>query len=524
MPAVLLLVLQTFLHRAEALGFDGQVVVAKHGKVLVDGAYGFADRERGIKNDRDTVFGIASQSKQFTAAAILTLEAQGRLKVEDAIAKFLPGVPEDKRDITLHQLLTHTSGLMQGDVVPDFADITPDALVQKILATERKPPGTFRYSNAGYTLLGAIIERTSGKPYAGFLRDALFAPAGMRHTGVIGVDVPRKHAIAYRGLNPQRTWKRNWRTWGGGDVFSTARDLYRWELVLRGGRFAKMFQPYVKLPDSEDQYGYGWFVSPKLIEHGGDTEMGYHCAYRRYVADGVTLIITGNRTEVNGNWQRWGVQDAIAAIALGEEFKQLPEIGSASLKPRAGLYQNDFNVRYDGGQLVVEALTPHAASLLWGSQPFPNAEAKTRAMLDGAKSDARAAFARALTAEAEKYAGDYVEEWEGLAREHGEYLGYRLIGVVPRGEAARAFVELRYSRGTVPIIYTWREKGEGRLAGSSPGDGLPLARIFAPAPGGGFLACNFASRQTVTLNVPSADRLVIGGETFQLNASSSSRP
>ncbi len=498
MPFVFLLVLQTFLHRAEALGFDGQVVVEKHGKLLVDGAYGFADRERGIRNDRETVFGIASQTKQFTAAAILILESQGKLKVEDPIAKFLSDVPEDKRDITLHQLLTHTSGLMQGDIVPDFADVTPQELIRKILASERKPPGTWRYSNAGYTLLGAIIERASGKPYATFLRAAIFAPNKMRNSGVIGVDVPRKRAIAYRGLNPQRTWKRNWRTWGGGDVFSTARDLYRWELALRSGRFAKMFQPYVKLPASEDEYGYGWFVSPKLIEHGGDTEMGYHCAYRRYVADGVTVIITGNRIEVNGSWQRWGVQDAIAAMALGEEYKQLPEVRNARVKP--GTYR-ELKVRYNGGQLVVEALTPAAASLLWGSPAFPNAEEKTRTMLDAAKSNPRAAFARALTAEAEKFAGDYVEEWESLAREHGGYRGYRLVGVVPRGETARAFVELQYANGTVPITYIWRQKGEGRLGGSTPGDGPPLARIFAQAPDGSLVACNFASRQVVTLDV-----------------------
>jgi CubicO group peptidase (beta-lactamase class C family) len=512
--------LQTFLHRAGALGFDGQVLVEKHGKLLADGAYGFADRERGVRNDRDTAFGIASQTKQFTAAAILILESQGKLRVEDTIANFLANVPDDKRDITLHQLMTHTSGLMQGDIVPDFADVTPEELVRKILASERKPPGTFRYSNAGYTLLAAIIERASGKPYAAFLRDEIFRPAGMSHSGVIGVDVPRKAAVAYRGLIPQgsaKTWKSNWRTWGGGDVFSTARDLYRWELVLRTGRFAKMFEPYVKLPDSEDQYGYGWFTSPKLIEHGGDTEKGYHCAFRRYVADGVTLIITGNRTEVNGMWQRWGLQDAIAAIALGEEYKQLPEIGErARVRPKEGNY-GEMSVRRSGEQVIVEALTPAAASLLWGTPRFPNAEEKTRALLDAAKSDARAAFAHALTAEADKSTGDYVEEWESLTREHGDFLGYRIIGVVPRREAARAFVELQFARGMVPIAYVWSAKGEGRLAGSTPGDGPPLARIFAPAPGGGFIACNFASRQVVTMDVPAPDRLVIGGVSFLYN-------
>jgi len=512
--------LQTFLHRAGALGFDGQVLVEKHGQLLADGAYGFADRERGVRNDRDTVFGIASQTKQFTAAAILILEERGALRVEDTIARFLPNVPGDKRDITLHQLMTHTSGLMQGDIVPDFADVTPEELLRKILASERKPPGTFRYSNAGYSLLAAIIERASGKPYATFLRDEIFKPAGMRHTGVIGVDVPRKAAVAYRGLTPQgsvKTWKRNWRTWGGGDVFSTAPDLYKWELELRKGRFAKMFEPHVKLPDSENQYGYGWFTSPKLIEHSGDTETGYHCAFRRYLADGVTLIITGNRTEVNGMWQRWGIQDAIAAIALGDEYKQLPEIAErARVRPKAGNY-GEVRVRRSGEQMIVEALTPAAASLFWGTPRFANAEEKTRALLDAAKSDPRAAFARALTAEADKYTGDYVEEWESLVREHGDFLGYRIAGVVPRRETARAFVELQFARGMVPIAYAWSGKGEGRLAGSTPGDGPPLARVFAPAPGGGFIACSFASRQVVTLDVPAPDRLVIGGVAFLYN-------
>jgi CubicO group peptidase (beta-lactamase class C family) len=525
--------LQTFLHRAGALGFDGQVLVEKHGQLLADGAYGFADREHGVRNDRDTVFGIASQTKQFTAAAILILEERGALRVEDTIAKFLANVPDDKRDITLHQLMTHTSGLMQGDIVPDFADVTPEELVRKILASERKPPGTFRYSNAGYTLVAAIIERASGKPYATFLREEIFKPAGMHHTGVIGVDVPRKAAVAYRGLIPQgsaKTWKSNWRTWGGGDVFSTARDLYKWELVLRKGRFAKMFEPYVKLPDSEDQYGYGWFTSPKLIEHGGDTEKGYHCAFRRYLADGVTLIITGNRTEVNGMWQRWAIQDAIAAIALGEEYKQLPEIGRSGARVfarlgRAGGAHHSYraadggevSVRRDGKQVVVEALTPAGVSLLWGTPRFTNAEEKTRALLDAAKSDPRAAFAIALTADADKYTGDYVEEWESLIHEHGDFLGYRIAGVVPRREAARAFVELQFAQGMVPIAYAWSEKGEGRLAGSTPGDGPPLARVFAPAPGGRFLACNFASRLVVMMDVPAPDRLVIGGVAFLYN-------
>ena len=189
--------LDDYLRTAEAYGFDGQVVVEREGRVVLDRAYGFADRESARRTTRDTQYGIASQTKQFTATAILLLEQQGRLHVTDTIDKFIDNVPADKKDITIHQLLTHTSGLPQGDLVNDFEAKSAGEMIATVLAAPRKPAGEWRYSNAGYNLLGAIIEKASGTTYDAFLREQLFRPAGMTRTGVIGADRVTDGAVAY---------------------------------------------------------------------------------------------------------------------------------------------------------------------------------------------------------------------------------------------------------------------------------------------------------------------------------------
>ena len=167
-----------------AADFRGNLLVARRGVILFCKGYGKSDREDGVPYDRSTVFSIGSITKQFTAAAILKLEMQGKLHVEDTLSKHLPGVPEDKRAITLHHLLTHTSGL-ESDFAGDFEPVGRDEYVRRILASKlrSKPGEIWFYANSGYSLLGAIVELVSGKPYEQFLRENLFLPAGMKETG-----------------------------------------------------------------------------------------------------------------------------------------------------------------------------------------------------------------------------------------------------------------------------------------------------------------------------------------------------
>ena len=167
-------------------GFSGAVLVARGGKVVLHEGYGWADLAKTAPVTRETRFYIASITKQFTAAAVLKLEERGRLGLADPVGKHLPGVPPDKAAVTIHQLLTHTSGLGQdyaADGIRDRAEAVRAVLAKPL----KSPPGAqFRYSNDGYNLLAVIVEVVSGESYESFLRQNLLRPAGMSRTGFWG--------------------------------------------------------------------------------------------------------------------------------------------------------------------------------------------------------------------------------------------------------------------------------------------------------------------------------------------------
>jgi CubicO group peptidase (beta-lactamase class C family) len=177
---------ERFLADTLPQGASGSLVTARDGEIVHCGGFGMADSETRVRAGCDTVYDIQSITKQFTAAAILKLEMMGKLGVRDRISEFIGPVPEDKREITVHHLLTHTAGLIEG-LGGDYARLTREELVAGALASElRSPPGTeYRYSNLGYGLLAAIIEIVSGMGYEEFLARHLFAPAGMTETGYV---------------------------------------------------------------------------------------------------------------------------------------------------------------------------------------------------------------------------------------------------------------------------------------------------------------------------------------------------
>ena len=151
--------LDRYLKELAGFGYSGSVLVAQKGEVVLDQGYGLADRARGTPFTADTLFDIASISKPFTAAAVLRLEMKGKLKVEDKISKFFPDAPADKAGITLHQLLTHTAGFPE-TIGPEYEPLARKAFLQRIFATKlvHRPGERFLYSNAGYSLLAAVVE------------------------------------------------------------------------------------------------------------------------------------------------------------------------------------------------------------------------------------------------------------------------------------------------------------------------------------------------------------------------------
>ena len=232
-----------FVDRTVPDGASGTLVAMRGRRVVTCEGFGLADHAAGVAARCDTVYDIGSLTKQFTAAAVVKLEMLGRLDVQDPISDWLGPVPPDKAGVTVQQLLTHTSGLVDtlGD---DYQRLTRRQLVSRAIAAPlRTAPGTaYHYSNVGYSLLAVIIERASGTSYEQFLAGHLFRPAHMTQTGYTLPDWQRSDvAVEYDALGrPQgrpfdHPWAASgpwWNLRGNGGILSTARDLARWHRAL----------------------------------------------------------------------------------------------------------------------------------------------------------------------------------------------------------------------------------------------------------------------------------------------------
>ena len=267
-----------FLDEALPAGSSGSLVAGRRGELVHCTGFGTAAAGPGTTATCDTVYDVMSMTKQFTAAAIVKLEAMGRLRVTDPISSYFRQVPVDKRAITVHDLLTHSAGLVEGlggDYEPvSREDMVAGALASKLVST----PGTeYHYSNLGYSLLAAIIEKVSGSTYEGFLAQHLFAPAGMRETGyVLPQWAPGQVAVEYDangkplGKPYDHPWAADgpyWNLRGNGGLLSSARDMFRWHLALEGDEVLpqeakhQLFEPHVSEGKGSDTfYGYGWVV------------------------------------------------------------------------------------------------------------------------------------------------------------------------------------------------------------------------------------------------------------------------
>ncbi|SHJ30624.1 CubicO group peptidase, beta-lactamase class C family [Hymenobacter daecheongensis DSM 21074] len=266
---------------AQAGQLNGTVLVAEHGKVIFTKGYGLANREWSQPNAADTKFRIGSLSKQFTAMLVMQLVEKGQLKLDAPISTYLPDYPKPSADkITLHQLLAHTAGLPNYTAQPGFQAIsrqptTPAAFVSTFagLPLEFEPGTSYRYSNSGYFVLGAIIEKVTGKSYAQVLSEQILQPLRMQDTGydLPGTILPRRAAGYVK--NEQETANAPYLDmsvpYAAGALYSTVQDLYKWDqalyttqLLSAAGR-ATMFKPV------KNGYGYAWISSKGVM--GKDT-------------------------------------------------------------------------------------------------------------------------------------------------------------------------------------------------------------------------------------------------------------
>ncbi len=310
-----------FLERSVANGFAGSVLVARDGEILLAKGYGLADRGLGKPVDTATVFNTGSVTKQFTAAAILKLVQQGKLTTSQTLGSLFDDVPSDKRDITIHQLLTHTAGISRRTGGYRYDTVDRSTFLREVFAAELETdPGTrHEYANAGYILLAAIVEVVSGKDFDSFLQENLFEPAGMTATGYDKTRwSDRQVAHGYYFSLEDAGWKDwgvtsdqwdeghpSWYAIGKGDLHSTVEDLFRWHMALQAGTVlprelvAQLETPWV--PENSkgtSHYGYGWAIfesdrGTKVVAHNGSNGL-FFADFLRFVEEDVVIIFLTN--------------------------------------------------------------------------------------------------------------------------------------------------------------------------------------------------------------------------------------
>lgn len=287
------------------------LVVVKDGKIIRERGYGLANVELGVPVTPDTVFQSGSASKTFTAALVLLLEKDGKLKLDDPISRYLDNTPKAWAGITIRHLLSHTSGL--GDPYTRI-DLRRDYTDEELIALEASMPllsapgERFVYSNAGYHLLGFIAKRAGGKFFGDQLEERIFAPLGMTTAGVISEsDIVPGRAAGYERidgkLQNQRWVAPSLNRTADGTIALSARDLARWSMALDGdtildARAKEASWTAARLNDGgSGPYGLGWYVGSRngrrMVQHGGAWQ-GFKASLQRYPDDRLTVVVLAN--------------------------------------------------------------------------------------------------------------------------------------------------------------------------------------------------------------------------------------
>ena len=289
-------------------GFNGSVLIATNGKVVLEKGYGMADVKNKIPNGKDTTFAIFSVTKQFTSMAIMMLEERGLLSVNDTVSKYIPGFKGGDK-ITIHNLLSMTSGI--GDYLvrnPDYREYSVEELITKV---KRAPinfnAGTkFDYSNSNYIILGYIIEKVSGLKYGEFLKRNIFTPLNMSNTAYDPGDKERKNkANGYITIGKYSASEANKLNmsycYAAGGIYSTVDDLFKWsqalttEKLVKKSTIDKMFKPNL------DGYGYGWQNNNDyihVISHtGGFSFKGYQSSIGKFLDNNTVVIRLQNEND-----------------------------------------------------------------------------------------------------------------------------------------------------------------------------------------------------------------------------------
>jgi CubicO group peptidase (beta-lactamase class C family) len=351
----------------------GSVLVSQNGKILYKHGYGMADIGYSIPVSTLTKFRIGSITKQFIATAILKLQEEGKISVTDKLSKFIPDFPRGN-EVTIHHLLTHTSGIHSFTNRADFlkyaaSQVSSAEMIDTIKAGKYdfNPGDNFMYNNSGYFILGYIIEKITGKTFGVYLNENFFIPLGMKNTGVHNSQlILENEATGYAMNNGTFEKALNWdmsRAGGAGSLYSTVEDLCLWNEAVFNGKLLsekslKSAFTIVTLNNGkkpvEMDYGYGWVTSDlrqlKFINHGGGLH-GFLSYLTRQPDEKLTVAVLTNCTPAQENMGPEQVGNNIAEYILWQKMsKQQSYVSDTSMSPEE---LKKYEGRYDYGNAAV---------------------------------------------------------------------------------------------------------------------------------------------------------------------------
>ena len=377
------------------------IIVKKDGKTIFRKGYGLADLELALPVEPDMVFRLGSITKQFTSVSVLMLAEQGKLGLQDEITKFLPDYPTQGRTITVENLLTHTSGIQSYTDMPEWLPLwRKDFTVKELVDFFKNKPMTFEpgrrwaYNNSGYVLLGAIIEKVSGKTYEAFVDGHIFKPLGMKSSfyGSTERVIPRRVPGYQMGKGGfvNAPYLSMTQPYAAGSLLSNVDDMADWSEAVFSGKLVKKewldkaFTPY-KLKNGESSgYGYGWFTADfgghRSIEHGGGIN-GFTSYAMTFPEDGIYLAILTNSAVPRRAPEPRAVKIAWLALGLAEPERKAVSLPATDLDRLTGVFADERKQEYyisrDGSKLFAqrqggaksELLAASAAEFFTGDNP-----------------------------------------------------------------------------------------------------------------------------------------------------------
>jgi len=493
----------SYMEAAASFGFSGAVLIAKKDSILLRQGYGWSDEERSIAITPETFFDIGSYVKAFTATAIMQLVERGKLLLTDTITKFFKDVQADKKNITIRQLLTHSSGLIYDDFYDQISQPARDSIKKRDLYLHRilrfplgYEPGKGRaYSNTGFALLAAVIEIVSGLPYEKYIEENLFNPAGMHETGYyIPLNYETRVAHGYNdgptdyGFPWSTQWEGQiplWDLMGNGGMLSTVDDMYKWAQAIETNKIisdSTKRNMFARSGQGDQAYGWYWTenkTGPDYVSHPGDAvPQGWNTDFRWYPEEGYIFIVLAN-SRIRAGSTRRPVMNKLADITFKNTACQIPGLNPIQRKENLNKYAGTYilnsvskfhvyrtkisiatNKSY---QLSIDAEGQDAVDLLaFGGQLKDNVEQNKNL---NARTDS---YLQAVIRGNSKRLNDFfssdtvkntIEQWAQVEKTYGPVISYKILGTSQLNQrGSQTFFSIHFQNGHSGVYkVTWRD-------------------------------------------------------------------